>query len=677
MSGNTEADTSRKAKIPPWLLHCFLAALALAALSGLCIWLVQRSLRTPAKKRAMQSWLDEKLNADVSLSGDMVVRVNLLRDSRLMLHDTEIEHPNPVFPGKFARITKIGAWAPPWSVAGLLPGRMRLLFEGAQIALEESTFGDWSINGLMQPLAIGDSPFPFPMPKISSWQAIIEKSSLAVKRRGHEMLLDLEGVVSGGYNRNRIDIHADRTPFSFGRVDTPEARLTGQAEPVNLRVVLPAAPGELPEFVAGGCELRVKGLPVATLPFFVNGIPIEDGPGVFNGLIRYDQHPDSAGALYLEGQLTGVPLGVFGLPPSAPIRATWPIRPARDNLPAAIHMGPSGFGAFEITIPLAEKGMPKGIVMRGDVAALDEVPVFFSKHRDWPRWLSRMFPKIEWRSGAWRGFGWEGKDLSLALSRSTAGLNLNGFGEMLGGKVRLAATPEQEGSLVTVGGEKLDAGLLAAKMSGFLPDASRMVRPGGGGVSLTWRSYPSGEGDFREWGLGVVCPKPVVDLLRSGAWWGGMPKVAGAILAALPDWGGGRKSELERLSGAGLLELDQASVVAERGAEGWLTVEFRGYGDVFGQASGILEMRRDGAVEGEFLLTGESDLLEAVLRANGEFGEVLDFLANEGPGLRVGFSYEPGGRVEFSFPFLAEAERVRGVLREEGNAGKGTPPEAE
>ncbi len=677
MSGAADADTPRMAKIPRWLLHCFLAVLAVAALSGLCIWLVQRSLRTPAKKRAMQSWLDEKLNADVSLSGDMVVRVNLVRDSRLMLHDTEIEHPNPVFPGKLARITKIGAWAPPWAVAGLIPGRMRLLFEGAHIALEESPFGDWSVNGLMQPLAVGNTPFPFPMPKISSWRAEVLKSTLAVKRRGHEMVLDLQGVASGRYNGNRLDIHADQTPFSFGRVDTPEVRFTGQAEPVNLRLVTPATPGGMPEFVPGGCELRVKGLPVATLPFFVNGIPIEDGPGVFNGLIRYDQHPESAGALYLEGQLMGVPLGVFGLPPSAPLKATWPIEPERDNLPAAIHLGPSGFGAFEITIPLAEKGMPKGIVMRGDVAALDEVPVFFSKHRDWPRWLSRMFPKIEWRSGAWRGFGWEGKDLSLVLSRSTAGLNLSGFGETLGGKVRLAATPEQEGSPVTVGGEKLEAGLLAGKMSGFLPEAFRVVLSGGGGVSLTWRSYPSGEGDFGEWGLGVVCPKPVVDLGRSGAWWWGMPRVAGAILAALPEWGGGRKNELERLAGAGQLELDQFSVVAERGAEGWLTVEFRGYGDVFGQASGILEKRRDGAVEGEFLLTGESDLLEAVLRANGEFGEVLDFLANEGPGLRVGFTYEPGGEVAFTFPFLQEAERVRGVLRAEAGGGKGLPEGAE
>lgn len=655
------------------LLRWGAVAFALVCAAWLVTWLAQRSLSTPAKKRAMQAWLDENLNADVLFSDDsdaMSVRVNVLRDSRLVLRQTEIEHPNPVFSGKFARIQRMGAWVPPLALLGVIPGELELQFRELVLNMEQGENGEWSHQGLMRPLASGHAPFPFPVPKISRWRAYVEDSRLVLRRRGYEFTLDVEGEVNGRPGRDTISAHADSAEYLFGRVDS-DAKVRGTAGPVNLVMQLGDGRGDLPLPIPGRCEVGVKGLPVFALPFFVQGIPMDEGPGVFDGVIRYDSHPGAVGALFMEGELKDIPLAVFGLPRSAPFRLSWPIGPEQDGLEARVHMGPAGYGAFEMVIRLDASGQPRLLAMRGDVAALDDVPAFFTRHSRWPDWLSRVFPRLRWQTGRWRGFGWQGDNLVLELSRTMAGMTLNGEGEMLGGKVRLSMSPDQVDAPITVAAEKLDPVQLSSKLSQLMPDVFR-AHILGGNVNLTWRGFPAGDGALDEWGAGMVWAKPTVDLRGSGAFWQSMTGVTRSIAGALPQWGGGDDSELRAMADQTSIPLDQLSIVSERGLDGSMVVEFRAYGGSFGQITGIIERRRDSSVEGEFFLAGASGVLDAVERANPSFARALDFLANDAPGLRVSFQLKPEGEMEFTPHFLDDAKRIHEELQK-GLDGRVTP----
>lgn len=661
-------DTGKKRRMPftARTLKWCAAALLLLALAGLAIWLMQRALRTPARKRAMQSFLDENLNADVALLGNMSVRLNVLRRSRLVFENTEIDHPNPIFSGKFARIGRMDARVFPWAMAGLAPGHADLFLTDAHFLVAENDSGEWSHMGLMKPLAVNDTPFPFPLPKISDWRTEIRDGSVTVVRRGLDLKLGLNGHFDGRPDRDRIDFHADEMPFTFGPSDAAQPK-RGSAGPVDLRLLLGRERGDLPLPVAGRCRVDVRGLPAATLPFFVDGLPLDDSPGAFDGVIRYDEHPDAAGTLALEGELVDVPLAIFGLPRQNPLRVVWPVGPKKDNLQAQIHLGPAGFGAFTMDIGLDGAGSPRNLVMRGDVGALDDLPALFTKYSWWPTWLSRTFGSVEWRTGAWRGFGWSGNNLLLTLTRSTAGLNLTGEGEMFGGRVRLSMTPDQHDSPITIAAERLNAEQLAAKLTQMLPEPFR-VRLFGAHVNLTWRGFPSADGTIENWGSGLVWAKPVVDLPGSGEWWELMADVSQAIAEELPEWGGGNPAGLLALADVDAMHLDQLSAVAEHGADGTLTVEFRAYGGTFGQATGVVERLRSGAVQGELLLAGPSRLLREVEKANKEFALALELLANDSFGLRVAFHMEPDGELTFHFPFLDDARRVHDEMIGSGAA---------
>ena len=660
MSETRQIDTKKapsKSRILRWIV---VGLLAVMALGGLVSWLVQRSLSTPARKRAMQFWLDEYLNADVSLLGDMVVRFNVVRDSRLVFHDVEVEHPNPVFPGKFARIRRMRAWVPPLSIARIYPGSLLLQFNDMNLLMEQGDSGEWSHDGLMRPLAVGNSPFPFPFPKISDWRAEVRTGNLTLRRRGYEMKLGLDGEASARTGRKYFNIHADEMPFSFGRVDSQE-RLTGAFSPVNLRLAQPDDPGSLPMPTPGYCEGDARALPVAILPFLIDGIPVGDSPGTYTGKIRYDENPDAEATLFLDGELTNVALTAFGLPPRTPFRLTWPVGPRKDGLAAQVRMGPVGYGAFEMDVPLDAEGRPRLLSMRGGYAVLDEIPVFFTEYSRWPAWLSRMFPAIEWHTPQWRGFGWNGTNLQLSLSRATAGLNLRGEAEMMGGRVRVAMMPDQVEAPVTIAAERLKADQFVARLSRLLPETFRASLTGAH-VNLTWRGFPSPQGKMEEWGTGMVWSKPVIDIAASGSWWQGMSEVTKAVARDLPDWGGGDASGLLALAARTSIPLDQVSLVCEREVNGELMVEFRAYEDNFGQVTGLIERRRDGVVEGEFLLAGTSEMLTEVAKVNTDFAVALGMLANDSPGLRVSFILNPGEEPVFSFPFLEDAKKLHAQM---------------
>lgn len=641
-------------------------ALTLLLLGWLASWLLERSLGTPAKKRAMQSWLDENLNADVSISGDMAVRIGLLHRSRLVFHDIEVEHPNPVgFSGKMARIERASTRVSPWAVARLYPGSLELSFQNAQFAFEQNEAGEWSHDGLMRPLAKGNAAFPFVVPRFSDWQATFRKSGLSVRRRGYELKVDIDGTIADRARRDYMRFHADNMPFRFGQADSPDVS-SGSAGPVNLRLLPATTKGEAPLPAAGHCSATVKDLPISILPFVVDGIPMDESPGAFNGLIRFDEHPDAAGAIFVEGELVDAPLSVFGLPRNAALRVLWPVHPEKDNLQARIHMGPQGFGAFEMNIAMNPRGLPRLLAMRGNFAELDAVPLFFSRYLRWPDWLSRTFPSIEWRAAKWRGFGWNGDNLRLSLSRGTAGMNLVGEAETMGGRVRLSMTPDQADAPITIAAERLDAGQFAAKMLRILPGPFQ-AQIAGAHVNLSWRGFPDADGDLADWGTGMVWAKPVVDMKASGTWWRGMLGVADAVADDLPRWGGGDDAELRALTRLPAIPLDQVSMVVEKESNGVMGIEFRAFGDVLGQVTGLIERRRDGVVEGEYLLAGSSRLLTEVAKINKPLSLALNLLANDSPGLRVSFRVEPGQEPQFAYPFLEDARRVfEELVRQEG-----------
>ncbi len=652
---------------------------AAAAAVALALWLAERSFASPARKRAVQAWLDGAINADVAVLGDMRMRLNLFRDSGLVLTDVEIEHPNPVFPGKLARIGRLGAWAPPWSAAGILPGSVAFLAENVRIGIEQAASGEWSHDGLMQPLDAAHAEMPFPMPNIRHWDMDIKNGHLDLRRRGYALELDADARVAGRAGREWFHLGANSVPFAFGRADAEE-RKTGTLDRIGLRLLFGDGVASLPVPVPGQCEALVSGLPVSILPFLATGIPMEDSAGVFNGVIRYDTNGDAAGTVFVDGELRDAPLAVFGLPRNSPLRLSWPIAPKPGaKIRADLRMGPSGFGAFTMTIPLADDGRPEGLNVRGDVAALDEIPGFFLQYPLWPDWLSRTFPLIEWRAGKWRGFGWEGEDIVLSLSRGAAGMNLSGTANLLGGRARLTMAPGQDGVPVTVASESLDGAAVAERLSRQLPAQFR-TKIRGSAASASVRGLPDGGGGLSEWEAGIVWSDPVVDVAASGSWWASLARVPEAMAMALPEWGGGDGAELRALAGAKEFALRQLSVVAKKTADGALSVEFRAFGDAVGQAAGLLEYHPDGTIEGEVLVTGESGGLAAVERANPEFARVLRLLANGSTGLRMAFRHDAERGGEFIFPFLRDALTLRESLRSrdagadagDGTAGRGT-----
>ncbi|MCC8191043.1 MAG: hypothetical protein LIP77_10495, partial [Planctomycetes bacterium] len=214
---------------------------------------------------------------------------------------------------------------------------------------------------------------------------------------------------------------------------------------------------------------------------------------------------------------------------------------------------------------------------------------------------------------------------------------------------------------VILAAERLDAGLVAAKLSALLPRALA-VGLTGSHVNLTWQGFYR-DGEIREWGGGMVFARPVVDVRTSGEWWRCLGKMADAIARELPDWGGGDAAELGALVKQSLLPFDQLSVVAERDEDGHFILEFRAYGDAVGQATGVFDRLADGSLTGEFLLAGPSRLLDAAASANPELGTVLRMLANDSLGLRVTFAIPAGGSPEFTFPFLEDAVRLRAAMQ--------------
>lgn len=647
-----------------WAVVAVLAALGLWAAT----WLMERSLRSPGKKRAMQAWLDTTLNADVSKIDDMVVRLNLVRKSRLVFSNVEIEHPNPLFSGKLAVVRRMAAWSPPWAVAGVWPGELDLLFERPVLTFEEGEGGEWSCDGLLRPLTPPDKPFPFPVPRISAIDAEIDEAGVTIRRRGNELELGVHGELFGRAGSGAATLRAEQRPFTF-RPAGAEAAVEGTFGPavVRLRTAPDSPIGLRP--VPGACEAKVAGLPLSILPLLVKGIPLDGVQGTFSGTLEYRERPDAKGVVYLEGTLTDAPLSVFGLPRQAPVQVEWPASPAHDGVEGRVRMGPSGFGAFEIHVPLDTEGRPRLLSMRGDVAALDGVPALFTRHSRWSDWLSRTFPGIEWTAGSWLGFGWSGTDMKLRLFRSTGGLNLSGEGTMMGGRIRIAMTPDQHDAPIAIAAEKLDAELMAVKLRQMLPEAFH-AQLTGTHVNFTWRGFRSEDGEIGQWGAGFVFAKPVVDLAASGEWWRGLSGVAWALIGALPEWGGGDDTELRDFAGQTVIRFDQLSIVSEGEPNGESAVEFRAYGEAVGQATGMIEKRVGGLVEGEFLLAGPSAVLDVAEKANPDFGLALKLLATDSMGLRITFRLEPGKVPVFAFPFLEDARRLHRELLKNG----ATPP---
>ncbi|MCL2000921.1 MAG: hypothetical protein FWG74_05765, partial [Planctomycetes bacterium] len=508
-----------------------------------------------------------------------------------------------------------------------------------------------------------DSPFPFSAPKVAEWHARIVDASILIRRRGYDLELNLNPAeASGQAGNDLVTLTADRAPFSFGRTGS-EKRFTGRAGAISLMFPINPGSGFSPFPTPGQSSIRVEGLPVAMAPFLLSGIPLENTAGFFTGSIAYREHPDAAGVLTFEGELHDALLSIFGLPRNAPLRLNWPMGPKRPNLNVGLHLGPSGFGAFTMVVSLDASGRPRLLSMQGEIAALDDIPDIISRNERWTDWLSRSFTSVEWRTAKWRGFGWSGEDMRLNLIRTTAGLNLTGEAELMRGRLQLALAPNQQDMPISLAGEQIDAGLMSANLSDRLPEAFR-VRLAGSHASFNWRGYRTDEG-IGDWSAGLVFVKPEIDIAASGAWWTILGEAARAIAQALPEWGGGDPAGLLAIAAGVKLPLDQLSIVAEQSAEAYTVIEFRAYGDVFGQATGMLESRPDGTVEGEFRLDGPSQVIAEVERVNSDLALILALLANDSPGLRIQFLAQPDKKPEFNFPFLDEAKSILEELTRE------------
>lgn len=659
-------------KPPRRFLRWILLALLIAGLLWLVSWLVQRSYRSPRRQRALQSWLDDTLNADVSLLGGMTVRVNIVRDSRLVLRKVEIDHPNALFSGKFVTADEATAWASTPSLLNLWSDDLELQFKGVGIGLVENEFGEWSIAGFMDPFEAANAGFPFPVPKFRRWTADIENSALAYRRRDYELRIGIEAEAIGDVGSGRVTVKAKKAPLEFGRAGA-EDRLSGTLGPASVTATVAKPPGGPPTVALERCEIRVDKLPVSVLPMFLPGIPLENTQGAFNGLVQIHLDRQGAGQFSMEGEITDVPLSVFGLPPRAALKASYPLVDGANGAEALAHIGPSGFGGIEMRIPLDSTGRPQRLVMQGDVAALDDLPVMLSRHVEWPEWLSRTFPTLEWRAASWLGFGWSGKNLSLTLSRAAGGMSLFGEAEMMGGRARLALNPGTAESYINVAAERVDPQLLAVKLSQMVPEAFR-AQLTGLHANLTWRGVHPAPGDLevRDWGAGIVFSRPSVEVQSSGEWWRRLARLPSVVAGELAKWGGGESFQLDKMAARLAVGMEQFSVILDQEPGGTFRVEYNGFGQELGELVGYIEKRPGQPAAGDLYLNGRSTMLTLAREANPRLGEALARLADEEVGIRVSYVMDERGGLTFSYPFLEDLERIR--LEAEPAAAPGAAP---
>lgn len=675
----TEASPAKKGaakRVPRWALRWGLAVLLLAGFAWLAVWLTERTYKSANKRRNLQSWLEDSLNTDVSILDGMVVRLNLVRPSRLELRKVEVDHPNAIFPGKFVTLDRVGVWPPPWSVFHLWDSRLDIAAEGMVVNIEENESGEWNTAGLMNPLAAADSAFPFPIPKFTRWRATLSGTELVFSRPDGELRFDMDAEITGAVGGDEVTLRARNVAFNYV-LDEGEAGRSGGIDAFTLTARLGRRAGGSPSIVPVHCEARIRDLPISMLPFLFGRIPLERTPGLFTGQLALKETAAGSGShqLTIAGEIRDAPLSLFGLPGTAAVRVDWPFGRAAADGEARMHFGPSGFGGFDMSIPLDSQGKPRLLAMRGDVAALDDLPSLLTRHSRWLDWLSLTFPAVEWHSGKWLGFGWSGNDMQLALTRTGAGLNLSGEAELLQGKVRLAMTPGQGPGQITLAAEKMDAQLLAVKLSQTLPEWYRVPLTGQG-ASFTWRGTYADEGGERNggWSLALVFAKPVIDPKGGGEWWRRLLDVPVAIADALPGWGGGDPEPLRRFGAGGPLALEQLSVVTERAPSGAKRVEFVTFGERLGEAGGWFEDRPGKPVAGEIYFTGDSALLSAVEKANRIFGLTLRLLAKRSLGLRLTFAVDPEKGPEFKLPFLDDAKSLGMELEQRAARAEGGEP---
>lgn len=650
---------SLRARLRP-LLRWALIALGVVFVTWLAIWLTERSLKSSARRRNFQSWLEDSLNADVDFSGSVAVRLNLVRSSRLGVNRLEIDHPNIISSGKFITAERVNAWAPPWSVFKVWPGVLDVEAEQVNILIEENEAGEWSTAGLMNPLVSPEADFPYTVPRLSGWEAHLEDSFLILRRRGLELRMGLRGTIASRVGSDQFSLRLRQAPVHFGAVGAEE-RTTGSFRQLALAARFVKPPGMSPSIIPEHGSVQVDNVPLAILPFLFPGIPTTATSGSYQGRIGLREAAPGSYLAELDGQINDVNLSVFGLPNNAPLRARWPLGASATSTEATLHIGPSGFGAFQIAIPFDLLGNPKLLNLKGDVAALDDLPSLLTKHSTWLDWLSRRFPSIEWHSGQWLAFGWTGENMTLRLTRTAAGLNLFGEGNLHGGRVRVALSPTDRSAGMTVAAERINAAQTAAKLVSMLPDPLRVVMTGEH-ANLTWNgSFPEREGELsRQWGSAMVLSRPVFELEGAGAWWRELARGPLVVAERLPDWGGGDATGLEVLAGIKSMGLDQLSLVTEKTAAGMLRVEFVGFGDALGQIAGWVEANQDApGFGGEFYLTGNSRLVSEVRRANPHFGRALDLLIANALGLRVTFRWQPETGIVFELPFLDDAWKIR------------------
>ena len=673
-----KTGASRHLRLRRWI-KLTAPVVALIALLWLAAWLVQRSYNSSIRQRQLQDWLDQSLNADVSQLGRLRLRVNVVRNSRLYINKLEVEHPNPLFPGTFLTLGEIVARVPFYALFRLKSGDLSLNILKLRALFEQNEMGEWNADGFMQPLSQRRVAFPFPIPALSGFSGVLRESELVIRRRGYEIRFALDlGMEYSGESR-RFTIRAANIPFTFTHLES--GKTFNSTISSSVASVLFASGSAWPfRFSPENCEFRIDNLSMSALPFFFAGLPAEMLPGTLAGLLRIADDGKNGTWATLEGEIRDMPLTLFGLPRKAPIRLRIPLGASSAERAATVRLGPSGYGGFDLNIPINEQGKPKGLSMHGDIISIEDVASVFSDGGNWAEWLSSMLPSIVWRARKFVGFGWEGENFRLDLSRSTGGMNLLGEAEMMGGMVKMAVNPGKETPLrVTVAAKDLDAKALTAKLAKLIPEpwAASLVEGKG---SLTWRGElgaPNGKG---EWNFGFVVNKPEIDVAASGEWWRTFAALPEVLADALPGWGGGSGDELRSMAAAGRLHLEQLSIVSVGGQEDGVRVEFVAQGMGNDEIGGWVEKTGDTGMRGELFYVGVTDLIDAAARANPEMGKVLGMMSNTPVGLQASFTYQPDGGLKFTYPFLREAQRLRGEIdrmsREEEAAARAKEADA-
>ncbi len=658
-----EPAPSRWRRLGRWVIP--IAAIALVLHTG--TWLVQRAYNSPNRQVDLQDWLDENLNADVTQLASMRLRFNLLRNSRLYVNGLEVEHPNPVFSAKFLTATEIIARTPFYSLFRLSPERLDLTLNGVKVRIEENEFGEWSTDGLFSPLSARTAAFPFPMPAISGFNAVLHNCELAVRRRGYEMKFLLDLQMETGKDSHRVMIRNAKIPFVLTHLASG-AIYQGAIEAEALAFSYDMAPTGKLSFRPRNCEFKIDNLPSAALPFFSKGLPVEPLPGSFSGLMRIVDDAEGA-SIRLEGELRDAPLAIFGLPNNAPIKFEMPLTGNFAERTVAVRLGPAGYGGFDLKIPLDESGAPKLLQMHSDVVSIEALAGVMSSGASWPGWFSSVLPAITWTAGKWRGFGWDGDNFRLNLSRSTAGMNLLCEGDMFGGVVKAAMSPGQSGpATASIAARNLDARQLAAKFDPLMGKVWKLALAGGE-ASLTWRGNVPGGGAAKDWNFGIVFANPVIDVQNSGEWWKKFFNTTSVMSTALPRWGGGNSEPLLAASANLRPTLGQISIVSIKESDPGFRVEFVAQNNESGEVGGWVDYGGDGKSRGELYFVGPSELVTAATAANPQFGSVVSMLASTPDGLRVGFTHDSENGVSFTYHFLRDAFKIRAELEKRQRNG--------